>query len=82
MPVNTDADGRPEVWGDKINGKDIPDPPEPAQDYRWNGDEWVHDPVATTTDDELKQQLRDARAAGDMQGQIDAIFTLVTGEQP
>lgn len=30
----------------------------------------------------LRQRFRDARAAGDMQGQLDVLFEALTGQQP
>lgn len=44
MPVALDGDGRPVAWGDQVVGQDIPDPPDPAPEYRWDGDVWVHEP--------------------------------------
>lgn len=50
MPVQLDDEGRPVVWSDddRVEGQDIPLPPEPAPDHRWNGEEWVNEPVPET----------------------------------
>lgn len=81
MVVVLDDNNRPQVWGDGINGRDIPDPPTPARDYRWDDGrgEWVEDPIATRQE-ELDAALRAARANDDLQAQVDALAAYVRGE--
>lgn len=59
MPVQLDAQGHPLAWGDRIEGEDIPDPPQELvtdgqRRAMWTGSEWVADPDFTPPDTPTK----------------------------
>jgi hypothetical protein len=62
MNVQLDDDNRPVAWGDGIDGHDIPRPPMPAADHRWNGGRWVHDPITRDTPAKIKEDLANGNA--------------------
>jgi hypothetical protein len=63
MKVKTDENGRPKAWGETVKGKEMPEPPGNAKDYRWDGNKWVKDPqspnLSEKTDKEITNMLRE-----------------------
>jgi hypothetical protein len=43
MKVKLTDDGFPAVVGERIDGQDIPAPPDPKHHHRWDGENWVMD---------------------------------------
>lgn len=96
MGVKLDANNRPVAWGEKLKGKDIPDPPDenPPRAYQWDEstEEWVFDETYTAPNppsvnrdlvsSHTRQAFRDARANDDLQTQLDILFEVLTGETP
>jgi hypothetical protein len=66
--VNLDNNNRPISWGEDVQGRDIPTPPNPAHEYVWDDtvNRWVHDQparseISSMSDDEVSEALRDGR---------------------
>ena len=61
MRVKLDDDNYPLVWGENIDGREIPIPPDPAHHHRWDetAGDWVRDDrPGKRTKQEIREQIQ------------------------